>query len=122
MLTDVENSFVLDAEISFVLDVEYSFDLDEFCRLIDCLLSECFRSRLDLLGVCPVARAALKLICSQSLYKGASLSESESFLCLEVPELLRNGEPQRSEILRDDSPLDKDCFRLKNIRIRRTVS
>ena len=39
-----------------------------------------------------------------------------------VPYLLRNGEPQQAEILRDDSPLDAECFRLKNIRIRRTVS
>ena len=38
-----------------------------------------------------------------------------------VPYLLRNGEPQQAEILRDDSPLDAECFRLKNIRIRQTV-
>ena len=36
--------------------------------------------------------------------------------------LLRNGEPQRDKILKDDSPWDKEGFRLKNIRIRRTVS
>ena len=30
-------------------------------------------------------------------------------------------QPQRTEILRDDSPLDKEGFRLKNIQIRRTV-
>ena len=33
-----------------------------------------------------------------------------------------NGEPKRVEILRDDSPWDKEGFRLKNIWIRRTVS
>ena len=43
-------------------------------------------------------------------------------MCLDVPELLRNGEPQRPEILRDDSTWDKEGFSLKNIRIRRTVS
>ena len=43
-------------------------------------------------------------------------------VCLDVPELLRNGEPQRAEILRDDSPWDWEGFRLKNIWIRRTVS
>ena len=32
------------------------------------------------------------------------------------------GEPQRFEILRDDSPWDGEGFRLKSIRIRRTVS
>ena len=32
------------------------------------------------------------------------------------------GEPQRAEILRDDSPWDLEGFRLKNIWIRRTVS
>ena len=30
-----------------------------------------------------------------------------------VPYLLRNGEPQQAEILRDDSPLDAEYFRLK---------
>ena len=30
--------------------------------------------------------------------------------------------PKRAEILRDDSPWDEEGFRLKNIRIRRTVS
>ena len=39
-----------------------------------------------------------------------------------VPYLLRNGKPQQAEILRDDSPLDAECFRLKNIRIRLIVS
>ena len=39
-----------------------------------------------------------------------------------VPYLLRNGEPKQAEILRDDSPLDAECFRLKNIRIRQSVS
>ena len=39
-----------------------------------------------------------------------------------VPYLLRNGEPQQAEILRDDSPWDWKGFRLKNIWIRRTVS
>ena len=43
-------------------------------------------------------------------------------VCLFVPSLLRNGEPQRAEILRDDSPWDEEGFRLKNIRIRQTVS
>ena len=38
-----------------------------------------------------------------------------------VPYLLRNGEPQQAEILRDDSPWDKEGFRLKKNRIRRTV-
>ena len=32
------------------------------------------------------------------------------------------GEPQRAEILRNDSPWDGEGFRLKNIRIRPTVS
>ena len=36
--------------------------------------------------------------------------------------VLRNGEPQRPEFFRDDSPWDGEGFRLKNIRIRRTVS
>ena len=36
---------------------------------------------------------------------------SES-VCLSVW-LFRNGEPQRAEILRDDSPWDKEGFRLK---------
>ena len=44
------------------------------------------------------------------------------FICLFVPQLLRNGEPQRAEILRDDSPWDWEGFRLKKLRIRRTVS
>ena len=39
-----------------------------------------------------------------------------------VPYLLRNGKPQQAEILRDDSPWYGEGFRLKNIRIRRTVS
>ena len=43
-------------------------------------------------------------------------------VCLDVPYLLQNGKPQRAEILRDDSPWDGKGFRLKNIRIRRTVS
>ena len=53
--------------------------------------------------------------------KSASLSVS-LFVCLFVPYLLQNVEPKRAEILRDDSPWDKEGFRLKNIRIRRTVS
>ena len=36
--------------------------------------------------------------------------------------LLRNDKPQRAEILRYDPPWDWECFRLKNIRIRGTVS
>ena len=40
------------------------------------------------------------------------------FLSLTPP----NGEPQRAEILKDDSPWDGEGFRLKNMRIRRTVS
>ena len=43
-------------------------------------------------------------------------------VCLFVPQLLRDGEPQRAEILRDESPWLGEGFRLKNIRIRRTVS
>ena len=43
-------------------------------------------------------------------------------VCLFVPQLLRNGGPERAEILKDDSPWDAEGFRLKNIRIRRTVS
>ena len=35
---------------------------------------------------------------------------------------LRNVEPQRAEILRDDFTWDEKGFRLQNIRIRRTVS
>ena len=35
--------------------------------------------------------------------------------------LLINGEPQQAEILKDDSPWDGECFRLKNNRIRLTV-
>ena len=34
-------------------------------------------------------------------------------MCLFVPQLLRNGKPKRAEILRDDSPLDEEGFRLK---------
>ena len=34
----------------------------------------------------------------------------------------RRGEPQRPKTLMDDSPWDGEGFRLKNIRIRRTVS
>ena len=34
----------------------------------------------------------------------------------------RRGEPQRPEILRDDSPWDGEGFMIKNIRIRRTVN
>ena len=56
-----------------------------------------------------------------SHYQSTSLSVSES-VCLDVPLLLRNGEPQRAEILRDDSPWDWEGFRLKNIWIHRTVS
>ena len=41
---------------------------------------------------------------------------------LDVPQLLSNGKPQQAEILRDDSPWDKEGFRLKNIRIRWTFS
>ena len=36
--------------------------------------------------------------------------------------LLRNGEPQRAEILRDDSAWGAKCLGQKNIRIRQTVS
>ena len=36
--------------------------------------------------------------------------------------ILQNGEPQQAEILRDDFPWDGEGFRLKNIRIRRTVN
>ena len=44
-------------------------------------------------------------------------------MCLFVPLLLQNGEPQRAEILRDDSPWDGEGYRLKKpIRIRQTVS
>ena len=43
-------------------------------------------------------------------------------MCLFVPLLLRNGEPQQAETLRDDSPWDWEGFRLKQLRIRRTVS
>ena len=58
-----------------------------------------------------------------SLSKHQSVSEWVCLcVCLDVPYLLRNGEPQRAEILRDDSPLDGEGLRLKNIRIRRTVS
>ena len=49
------------------------------------------------------------------------MSVSES-VCIFVPQLLRNGEPQRAETLRDDFPWDKEGYRLKNIRIRRAVS
>ena len=48
------------------------------------------------------------------------MSESVCLFVCSIP--LQNGEPQRAEILRDESPWDKDGFRLKNIRIRRTVS
>ena len=54
-------------------------------------------------------------------HKSTSLSVSESVF-LFVPLLLGNGETQRAEILRDDSPWYGEGFRLKNIRIRRTVS
>ena len=43
-------------------------------------------------------------------------------MCLFVPKLLRNDEPQRAEIFRDDSPWYGEGFRLKNIQIPRTVS
>ena len=56
-----------------------------------------------------------------SLYKSTSLSVSES-VCLDVPKLLRNGESQQAEILRDDSSWKREGFKLKNIRIHRTVS
>ena len=57
----------------------------------------------------------------KSLYKSKRMSVSGSvylFVCMFVPYLLRNGEPQRAEILRDDFPWDGEGFRLKNIRIR----
>ena len=44
-----------------------------------------------------------------------------NFVYMDVPQLLRNGEPQRAEILRDDSHWDGEGFRL-NIRIRQTVN
>ena len=47
------------------------------------------------------------------------------WVCLSVwmfPNFSPNGEPQRAEILRDDSPWDWEGFRLKKLRIRRTVS
>ena len=43
-------------------------------------------------------------------------------VCVFVPSLLQNGKPQRAEMLKDDSPWYGEGFRLKNIRIRRTVS
>ena len=43
-------------------------------------------------------------------------------VCLFVPKRLCNGEPQRAEILKDDSPWDEESFRLKNIQIRRTFN
>ena len=55
-----------------------------------------------------------------SLYKSASLSVS-LFVCSLTPPK-RRGEPQRAEILKNDFPWDGEGFKLKNIRIRRTVS
>ena len=43
-------------------------------------------------------------------------------VCLFVPKLFRNGEPQGAEILKDDSPWDKEGFRLKNCHICWTFS
>ena len=43
------------------------------------------------------------------------------FVCMFVLQLLRNGESQQAETLRDDFPWDWEGFRLKNIWIRRTV-
>ena len=54
-----------------------------------------------------------------SLYKSNRMSVS---VCLFIPYLLQNGKPQQPEILRDDFPWDWEGFRLKNIRICRTVS
>ena len=59
----------------------------------------------------------------KSLYQSTSLSVSEwvtLFGCSLTQ--LQNGEPQRPEILRDDSPWYGEGFRLKNIQIRRTIS
>ena len=39
-----------------------------------------------------------------------------------VPKLLQNDKPQQAEMLRDDSPWYGEGFRLKNFRIRQTVS
>ena len=39
-----------------------------------------------------------------------------------VPQLLQTVEAQEPSILRDDSPLDKEGFRLYKIRIRENVS
>ena len=63
--------------------------------------------------------------CLHSFIKDFNLSIKApvcQWVCLLVPYLLRNGEPQGAEILRDDSPWDWEGFRLKNIWIRRTVS
>ena len=49
---------------------------------------------------------------SISLSKHQSVSES---VCLFVPYLLRNDEPEGAEILRDDSPWDGECFRLPDL-------
>ena len=43
-------------------------------------------------------------------------------VCMFVPYLLQNIEPQRVEILSDNFPWDKEDFQLKNIRLRRTDS
>ena len=41
------------------------------------------------------------------------------YVCSLTPPKLK---PERVEILRVDSPWDEECFKLKNIRIRQTVS
>ena len=59
-----------------------------------------------------------------SLYKSTSLSVSEwvcLFVCL-FPNSSETANPSELKFLRDDSPWDWEGFRLKNIRIRRTVS
>ena len=57
----------------------------------------------------------------------SSVSQSVSVcvcvcVCMFVPQLLQTVEPQEPSILRDDSPLDKEGFRLYKIRIRENVS
>ena len=59
---------------------------------------------------CVVAKL---LVYSKSLYKSACLSVSESVCLFVCSQLLRNGKPQRAEILRDESPLGTGVLGLK---------
>ena len=89
------------------------------------ILRDYFPSDADILGHRPFTKKSKKNTYNAGnnhSIKAIGCQWVSLCVCLFVPYLLQNREPQWAEILRDDSPWDAECFRLKNIRIRRTFS